>query len=131
MLGAMAGRLRHAFVPTGGALWACLLLLTVEEVLFRGILAQQTGHVPASTAWAVVKAPLDPFAALVGGVLMAGVGTAGGVLAGLLCRGVALLVATTLPVSPTIGAVTSLAAAAVVFGLVWGKGLSRGAESTT
>jgi len=119
MIGALSVRLGDTFVPAGVGPAAAVALVVAEEVMFRGILARQTGAVPASTAWALVKAPLDPFAALVGGSLLAGVSRVGGLAASLLCRLVALAVVGLVPVPASVGAALGLVGAAVAAAVVW------------
>jgi hypothetical protein len=101
VLGALSTRSAAALLPAGLPVLPGLVLLLAEELLFRGILAKQVGVAPASTAWAVVKAPLDPFAALVGGLTLGGASALGGLGAALLARLTAWSVALLLPSLPS------------------------------
>ena len=129
MLGAISLRLQLTMIPTGVALPTATALIVTEELLFRGILARQTGVVPASTAWAVVKAPLDPFGAVVSGLLMGSISGAGGLLPSLACRWVALATATAVTLPPLVAIVTGLVGATLVAAA--GRALTRGGRSTT
>lgn len=118
--GALAHRLDLALLPAGLPLGGALALLVAEELFFRGVLPKQLGAGPASAAWAVVKAPLDPFGALVGGVTLGAVSARGGLLASLLARLVALGAALVLPTLPLAGAV-GLGLVAVALGAATGR----------
>ena len=127
LLGAISQRLGDTFVPAAVPWWGALALIAAEELLFRGVLVRQVGVVPASTAWAVVKAPLDPFAALVGATTLGAASQAGGVVASLVTRLTAWALVLALPVLPTPAALAIGLAAAIGFG-AW---LRRAARTTS
>ena len=116
LLGAISQRLGDAFVPDAVPWWGALALIATEELMFRGVLVRQVGVVPASTAWAVVKAPLDPFAALVGATTLGAASQAGGVVASLVTRLTAWALVLAVPVLPTPAALAIGLAAAIGFG---------------
>ncbi len=66
-----AERLGTGLVPPlegGGALGLALLVLTVQELWFRGVMQRRAGWLPVALVYAAILAPFHPIAGIVAGV---------------------------------------------------------------